>query len=223
MSMWRASGWVALAVASSMGWSSGRAMAWAVPDMPGEAHRHDQGGIAAADHPDSLVEMDPRCDLGPPEAALASEAYVPYIVERNRSDSSRPPQQLKEKVKLPGGVSLTVISDACVDSFGREFRFEFGSAKGKRVTETAYWADVVGAELKSLRLSTHVGNDVDDLIAFLGRAAGLRRGDQGIVQCHDLSQPEDGICNWASMGQYRFFIERRNGVMRVSVGIEYSA
>jgi hypothetical protein len=175
---------------------------------------------AAQSAPPDKPDADPRCDFNPPSAVLVAADYADYHVKRNH-DESRPPQQLTETAALADGTRVTVVSDSCVDSFGREFRFRFAHASHAS-SDTAFWAATVSKVLSELHLDGDIGSEVSDLRDFLARAPKLHRHRNDVVQCHDKTQPEDGSCSWESHGSYRLSVERKGDGIEVDIGVEYS-
>jgi len=167
-------------------------------------------------------DVDPRCDFNPPKPALIAADYADYRVKMNHGDESRTPQELTETAKLVDGTRLAVVSDACVDSFGREFRLTF-VRPAHAAKDTEFWAAAAGKALADLHLSDDVGNEVSDLRDFLVRAPKLRRDKNRVVQCHDSTQPDDDDCNWESHGSYILTIEPKGAAMQVIVSVDYSA
>jgi hypothetical protein len=167
-------------------------------------------------------DLDPRCDFNPPKPALIAADYAGYHVERNHGSDFTSPQQLTETATLVDGTRVSVVSDACVDSFGREFRFTFPHTT-HAARDTAFWAAAASKALADLKLSSDVGNEVPELRDFLARAPKLHRKGSRVVQCHDLTQPDDGDCNWESHGSYILTIQHKGSATEVVVSIDYSA
>jgi hypothetical protein len=193
-----------------------------LPEQPAPESSKASADLPTEQPPEPDPDVDPRCDFNPPKAALVAADYANYHVERNRGDESRSPQQLIETATLADGTRLTVISDACVDSFGRNFRFRFVRA-ARAAKDMAFWAATASKALSDLHMSDDAGNEVSELRDFLTRAPRLRRQGNRVVQCQDRTQPDDATCDWESHGSYMLKVERRKGWIEVEVSVDYSA